>query len=613
MSKKTTIDVDAIFERYHFLGDPSNKNDVYTFMMKETSNGMLKKENVFKACFPILYSDIRKTDWDASWSFSQILSHYFDPHIITTCRTCGGAVPYRSFKKGYAPYCSTKCANSNDDKKLKTENTNISRYGVKNVFMSETVKEQSKKTCNEKYGHDYASQSKDVRDKITDTCTERYGCSTPFRMDDFQEKSRKTCITKYGCDYPSQAQVSKEKARKTCNEKYGASNPSYSPDVIEKRRVTNFSKYNDKWITQTEDFISANHNKFLERHPDIINETKEAYIVRCNDECCDLCHDKCFEIDKETYKQRSSSNIILCPIKNPVEGTSSYVENEIADYIRTIYDGEIITSDRSLIAPKEIDIYIPEKKLAIEFNGVFWHSDFNPKMHKNYHRDKSLECMAKGVHLLHIWEDDWNLKKNIIKDYIRSKLGLCSKRVYARKCRICEINAHIARDFMEANHIQGYANSTYKIALYYNNEIVSVMLIGKLRNSMGSVPKEGSYEIYRLASSADTEVCGGFSKMLAYFEKKYTPKEIITYGDLCYTWGNVYKKCGFIEERLSSPCYSWVVGRRRYHRSNFMKSKLKECREDDSLTEDNVMRSRGAYKIWDAGKIRFVKHYNISE
>ena len=188
-------------------------------------------------------------------------------------------------------------------------------------------------------------------------------------------------------------------------------------------------------------------------------------------------------------------------------------------------------------------------------------------MHKNYHRDKSLECMAKGVHLLHIWEDDWNLKKTIIKDYIKSKLGLCSKRVYARKCCICEINAHIARDFMEANHIQGYANSTHKIALYYNNEIVSVMLIGKLRNSMGSVPKEGSYEIYRL----------------------------------------------FIEERLSSPCYSWVVGRRRYHRSNFMKSKLKECREDGSLTEDNVMRSRGAYKIWDAGKIRFVKHYNISK
>ena len=509
MSKKTTIDVDAIFERYHFLGDPSNKNDVYTFMMRETSNGMLKKENVFKACFPILYSDIRKTDWDASWPFSQILSHYFNPYIITTCRTCGGAVPYRSFKKGYALYCSTKCANSNDGKKLKTENTNISRYGVKNVFMSEVVKEQSKKTCNEKYGHDYASQSKEVRDKITDTCTERYGCSTPFRMDGFQEKSKRTCIAKYGYE---------------------------------------------------------------------------------------LCLDKGFEIDKDAYKQ-----------------SSSYIENEIADYIRSIYNGEIITSDRSLIAPKEIDIYIPEKKLAIEFNGVFWHSDFNPKMHKNYHRDKSLECMAKGVHLLHIWEDDWNLKKTIIKDYIKSKLGLCSKRVYARKCRICKINAHIARDFMEANHIQGYANSTHKIALYYNNEIVSVMLIGKLRNSMGSAPKEGSYEIYRLASSADTEVCGGFSKMMAYFEKKYTPKEIITYGDLCYTWGNVYKKCGFIEERLSSPCYSWAVGRRRYHRSNFMKSKLKECREDGSLTEDNVMRSRGAYKIWDAGKIRFVKHYNISK
>ena len=348
----------------------------------------------------------------------------------------------------------------------------------------------------------------------------------------------------------------------------------------------------------------------MNRHKNIIGETDSTYIVSCEDNKCTLCEGKAFEIDKNVFVQRSSQSAVICPIKLPLMGNASLAETELLDYIKSIYDGEIETGDRSIISPLELDIVIPDKHIAIEFNGVFWHSDFNPRMRKTYHRDKSLKCRDKGYQLLHIWEDDWYNRKDIIKDYIKSKLGLCSKRIYARKCHVREIDAHTARLFVDSNHIQGYSNATYKIGLFYDDALVSVMLVGKLRDMMGSKPKDGHYEIYRVVSCEDTEVVGGFSKMLKYFERTYNPECIITYGDLCYTLGNVYLKCGFTNEGLSSPCYSWQINGVRYHRSNFMKCKLEECKKDPSLTEDQAMRSRHAYKVWDAGKIKFVKHYD---
>ena len=380
--------------------------------------------------------------------------------------------------------------------------------------------------------------------------------------------------------------------------------------MIDKRRETNFKNFDGKWFTQTDEMIQSNHELFLNRHKNIIGETDSTYIVSCEDNKCTLCESKTFEIDKNVFVQRSSQSAVICPIKLPLMGNASLAETELLDYIKSIYDGEIETGDRSIISPLELDIVIPDKHIAIEFNGVFWHSDFNPRMCKTYHRDKSLKCRDKGYQLLHIWEDDWYNRKDIIKDYIKSKLGLCSKRIYARKCHVREIDAHTARLFVNSNHIQGYSNATYKIGLFYDDVLVSVMLVGKLRDMMGSKPKEGHYEIYRVVSCEDTEVVGGFSKMLKYFERTYNPECIITYGDLCYTLGNVYLKCGFTDEGLSSPCYSWQINGVRYHRSNFMKCKLEECRKDPSLTEDQAMRSRHAYKVWDAGKIKFVKHYD---
>ena len=607
---KRPIDIKTFFDRYQFKGDPVDKDDVHAFLMTETSNGLFKKEPVFSKCFPELYKDIMSAEICANKSFSERLFIYFNPHATGLCKVCGRPTKFRNFKSGYPIYCSSKCSNSDPDKKETCRQTVINRYGVENVSKSSVVKDRICNTFKEKYGVEWVGQSKEVQAKQKATCIEKYGVPTPFQMDDFQEKSIQTCRKKYGTDYAVQSQEVKSKITASYIDKTGFTNPSYNPDVIDKRRETNFKNFDGKWFTQTDEMIQSNHELFLNRHKNIIGETDSTYIVSCEDNKCTLCEGKTFEIDKNVFVQRSSQSAVICPIKLPLMGNASLAETELLDYIKSIYDGEIETGDRSIISPLELDIVIPDKHIAIEFNGVFWHSDFNPRMCKTYHRDKSLKCIDKGYQLLHIWEDDWYNRKDIIKDYIKSKLGLCSRKIYARKCHVREIDAHTARLFVDSNHIQGYSNATYKIGLFYDDALVSVMLVGKLRDMMGSKPKEGHYEIYRVVSREDTEVVGGFSKMLKYFERTYNPECIITYGDLCYTLGNVYLKCGFTDEGLSSPCYSWQINGVRYHRSNFMKCKLEECKKDPSLTEDQVMRSRHAYKVWDAGKIKFVKHYD---
>ena len=607
---KRPIDIKDLFDRYQFKGDPVDKDDVHAFLMTETSNGLFKKEPVFSKCFPELYKDIMSAEICANKSFSERLFIYFNPHATGLCKVCGRPTKFRNFKSGYPIYCSSKCSNSDPDKKETCRQTVINRYGVENVSKSSVVKDRICNTFKEKYGVEWVGQSKEVQAKQKATCIEKYGVPTPFQMDDFQEKSIQTCRKKYGTDYATQSQEVKSKITASYIDKTGFTNPLYNPDVIDKRRETNFKNFDGKWFTQTDEMIQSNHELFLNRHKNIIGETDSTYIVSCEDNKCTLCESKAFEIDKNVFVQRSSQSTVICPIKLPLMGNASLAETELLDYIKSIYDGEIETGDRSIISPLELDIVIPDKHIAIEFNGVFWHSDFNPRMCKTYHRDKSLKCRDKGYQLLHIWEDDWYNRKDIIKDYIKSKLGLCSKRIYARKCHVREIDAHTARLFVDSNHIQGYSNATYKIGLFYDDVLVSVMLVGKLRDMMGSKPKERHYEIYRVVSREDTEVVGGFSKMLKYFERTYNPECIITYGDLCYTLGNVYLKCGFTDEGLSSPCYSWQINGVRYHRSNFMKCKLEECKKDPSLTEDQVMRSRHAYKVWDAGKIKFVKHYD---
>ena len=311
---------------------------------------------------------------------------------------------------------------------------------------------------------------------------------------------------------------------------------------------------------------------------------------------------KTFKTNLRKYGVKSTLQSEIC---NPLFHTSiSNKEIEIFNFLKSIYNGKIITSDRNILNGLELDIYLPEINLAIEFDGLYWHNELNKE--NNYHLNKTNFCEKQGIQLIHIFEDEWIYKKEIIESILKNKLGLITNKIYARKTEIKEIDTKIAKDFMNNNHIQGYTNSSVKIGLYYENRLVSAMLFTK-KVVGGRISFDG-YELSRFVNILNTNVIGGASKLLKYFEKKYKPLEIRSYADRRWFDGKMYEILGFKQTHINKASYWYVIGDKRKHKSLFTKKKIKiQGFNIENKTEHEIMFERKIYRIYDCGTISYTK------
>lgn len=275
-------------------------------------------------------------------------------------------------------------------------------------------------------------------------------------------------------------------------------------------------------------------------------------------------------------------------------------EEELYEFVcATAGKENVIQHVRDVISPLELDMYVPSSSIAVEFDGLRWHSEeFEPS--KTYHLDKTRMCEEKGVRLLHVFEDEWNFKKDIVKDIISSKLGK-NEKIYARKCAVREITGREARDFIDNNHIQGYVNSKINIGLFNDDGLCSVMTFGSERISLGRKSRERCYEMLRFATKIGFTVAGGASKMLSYFIERYRPEHIVTYADLRFFDGHSYEKLGFEFVRKSKPSYFYVIGNHRENRFKYRKDRLVSEGFDKDKTEHQIMLDRGIFRIYDCG------------
>jgi transposase/very-short-patch-repair endonuclease len=278
--------------------------------------------------------------------------------------------------------------------------------------------------------------------------------------------------------------------------------------------------------------------------------------------------------------------------------TTSSSEIEIANFLRSKFNN-IITNTRKIVAPYELDIFIPEKNLAVEFNGLYWHSE----KHKSYgyHYDKWLECSNKGIQLIQIWEDDWDYKKDIVKQMLLHKLSISdADRIYARNCQIVEINQNDFKSFMDSYHIQGgLPSASVKLGLLYDNSIVAAMSFTKSKDY---------YTLTRYATSSI--VIGGFTKLLKFFENLNLTDQIVTFADLAISNGQLYQNSGFTLDCIIPPDYSYYANNRRVHKFNYRKSRFQKDESllyEDGLTEKELAQLNKLYRIYDAGKLRYVK------
>ena len=286
---------------------------------------------------------------------------------------------------------------------------------------------------------------------------------------------------------------------------------------------------------------------------------------------------------------------------------SSHKEHEVRDFISRIYDGPVKYNTHDVIPPMELDIYLPEKKLAIEFDGLYYHSSDVVK--PNYHILKTSKCEQNGIQLLHVFENEWNDKKEIVKSRLSDLLGGPRAIVFARRCIVNEVSTKESREFQEKNHLQGAVNASVKLGLYHDDELVSLMTFGKTRFS-----KKHQWELLRFCSKCGYHVPGAAGKLLKHFEENWHPKSLVSYADRRWSIGKLYFALGFNCIRKTSPNYWYFRNERgikllsRIMCQKHRLSKLLSAFDPDKSEHEN-MKANGYKCIYDCGNLVFEKIY----
>lgn len=287
--------------------------------------------------------------------------------------------------------------------------------------------------------------------------------------------------------------------------------------------------------------------------------------------------------------------------------STSFIEKEVYDYLCSIYNKNILHNQRNVIGAQELDIYIPDKKLAIEFNGDYWHS--NIYKDSIYHQAKTIDCVKQGIRLIHIFEYEWKNKDTQakLKQYLNRILAdKNTDNIYARNTEVTIIDSKEATDFCEKYHLQGSAQSSINLGIKCNNKLLGVMTFGIPRFN-----NETEYELIRLCYKDNTNIIGGSEKLFKYFIDNYNPGSIISYCDISKFTGNIYLKLGFKSEVawITRPNYKWVNSYTNDVLSRYQTQKHKLLEKGlgtPDQTEDEIMEDLGYLKIYDAGNLKFI-------
>lgn len=560
---------------------------------------------------------------------------YYDTYLKKdnegVCNTCETPTKYISISKGYAKYCSAECSKSWDTRKenfksfekehnCSKESYLIEKYGkspltgiprikfkgtkfISNTFIDSIEKTYDEyayacKICAKKFKsnellsshiyktHNMSSEEyynlylrKSANDGICISCgkpTKFYGLEQGYKKHCSRECNNKDLEFRSKVSKTISSDDWQDAYKRKMMEKYGVDSYSKTPEFKNKVKTTfhsNIEKFEEEnnctllWKL-IEEYGQGWYNQGIGHR---IKHGFNVFIL--ND-------------DIELIKKYSSEN------------HQSTFEVDIVEYIKSIYSGEVIIQSRKIIPPLELDIYIPEKHLAIEVNGLHWHST-NSGTPKNYHLNKTKLCEDLGIRLIHIFDIEWVNHKDILKSMIASALGIYDRKIYARNCVVKEVSSTETKQFLETNHIQGSVNSSYRLGLFYKDKLVQLITIGKSRF------KTGEYELLRMCTKLNTQVIGGFSKLLQH--QPYN--NLISFIDRSKFSGKAYLQSGWSIVEYTQPSYFYFrrdVG--KLNRLSAQKHKLEKLlgssNFDASKTEIQNMIDNGFYQVYDCGNVK---------
>lgn len=514
-----------------------------------------------------------------------------------TCKICGKAIPSAH------EYCSKECMESDREViNKRVKDTVIEKYGELGLRCKE-ITEKKKKTNLMKYGCEYASQNEDVKRKaletnkrnhggilamhnpltkakIVETNLQRYGVPYAQQLDEIKAKVKQTNLERYGytCNFADSQK--REEYKQICVEKYG---DDYAKQIAIKAKKTFMAKHG----VANYQHLNRPHVELYEKDYVLENFIDENNEFMVNEFCA------FFNVSRGMCDKFKVNNNIMNRNNDWHRGRSSSIEQELFDSIPCENKYQ---NDKTILGGMELDMVLPDIKLAIEYDGLYWHSVQQGKG-ESYHLDKTKRCLEKDYQLFHIFESD-NIE--IWRSMINNKLGL-NNRIYARKCEIREVEFAKSLTFLNDNHLQGSCTSTIRYGLYYNNELVQLITFGKSR-----FDKKYDYELLRLCTLKGYCVVGGASKLFKH-ALKFVKGNIISYANRRFSCGEIYKQLGFESKGESRPNYFYNKGGKIYSRLGFQKHKLKDLLDkfDDSLSEYDNMLNNGYDKIYDCGNLVF--------
>lgn len=545
----------------------------------------LDNNNAFKG--NLLSSGITKRlsrDKDALESLQHIVQDgssiseklYLLKHSPSMCEVCGSKTPFKTYSEGYERFCGKDCRKASA--KLAYEKACLAKYGVKRP-----------------------AQSKAILEKMATTKEKNNKPITRTKRTHNSEKYKQTCLEKYGVDHPMKVQSIKEKTATKLKEKqeellakrqatmlakYGTSNTNLIPGRREKNAISKWNSTYDKLVGS---------DRLKERV--LVRFAKEDFKGVYEEypfECC-LCH----TVFNSSLK---NGQVPKCPTCYPTDRGKGRnpIEDDIIQLIRShLPDELIIQNDRKVLNGKELDIYLPNKKVAIEFNENYWHRESCGRG-KDYHIWKTEQCESLGIRLLHIFDDEWNDKRDIVESIILSSLGIYPNKIGARSLSI--IHPKTLASFYDDNHLQGPAKSSVNLALVdKDGQVLAGLSFAKPRFG-----KRADWELTRFAVMTGWSIPGAFQRLLAAFKADHPDESVLTFSDRRLFSGAVYRKAGFEELRPTPPSYWYVKSpyKERENRLKYQKHKIPNV--DMKLTEFENMSLLGYDRIWDCGCWSFI-------
>jgi hypothetical protein len=515
------------------------------------------------------------------------LAKFIGKRYNKTCGECNYQALPETLEKTRAVMTPEKIAEGI----AKARKTCIERYGTPTVnqFLNEQTKLTYKKRCQDKYSVDNVSQLDSVKRKRRETCKKRYGVECNLELnsegrskqiwidqhDKIIEKCRQTSLNKYGVESPTKATEVQLKIQKT-----------------KQQNITLFEQKNN--CTSFQKLI----NKYGQGWKHLLDENKLTIIENTTGFGKYISNDDIPKIEKYASSPHNIFSV-------------SGLEKEVREFVVSIYKYEVLFNKRNIISDDkgvmELDIFIPEKKVAIEINGIYWHS--TNFVDNNFHLRKTIAAEKLGIRLIHIFEDEWRYKQEICKSVIASALGIYQNAYFARKCIAKRIAQKMYTDFLNRTHFQGTVNSKLRYGLFYNGELIQVIGIGHSRFS------RDKFELHRMCTKLFSRVVGGFSKLLKFAEKDIKKLhnmdhfQLISFVDRAKFNGNGYETTGFEYMGAVKQSYYYIRPNefQRKNRMAFQKHKLASLLEnyDPNLSERENVLNNGYLCVYDCGNKKY--------